>query len=294
MPARTCIALLLLSTAVVIADAPEEPVVPTTPDDIAPPTESELERIRLSLPNGLDVKSSRSDLWTELLDQAVDAVRLRERLAQSRADIAMLQKELDELRQFILDHEEFGTDYEKYREVRAVAEREARRRMVEQRRRQMDEQRAQQLKDRNARQQKRDEAEQDQRFAEAGFQPIGLDVFLGRSSFFYAPRDATQPTVIYTPGRYGTRYVNPGDSDEIDYTSMTISGSVLNGTGDIRNVGIAITFFDEYDNQIGAEIIQIENARPNVPYPFTAKIEMALNRPFASHSSYVLYSDPLP
>mgnify|MGYP001999636056 CR=1 FL=1 len=41
----------------------------------------------------------------------------------------------------------------------------------------------------------------------------------------------------------------------------------------------------------GAEIVEIQNARPNVPYPFTKKIDMALNRPFASHSTYVLYAD---
>ena len=297
MPAPTCIVMLLLT----IASAPAETMDPGTPpanpviaEPAAPPTEGELERARLSLPEGMGVKSSRSDLWSELIDQAVDSTRLREQLARSRAEIAMLQKELDELRQFILDHEEFGTDYENYRGVREIAEQESRRRMVEQRRKQLDEQRAQQKKDRTAQQQKRNEQKQDQRFAEAGFQPIGLDVFIGRSSFFYAPRDASQPTVIYTPGRFGTRYVNPGNSDEIDYTSMTISGSILNGANDIRNIGVAITFFDEYENQIGAEIVQIENARPDIPYPFTAKIEMALNRPFATHASYVLYADPLP
>ena len=57
------------------------------------------------------------------------------------------------------------------------------------------------------------------------------------------------------------------------------------------SLGVAFTFFDENGNQVGAHIQEIRNARPNVPYPFTRKIDMALNRPFASHSTYVLYAD---
>ena len=59
----------------------------------------------------------------------------------------------------------------------------------------------------------------------------------------------------------------------------------------MRNLGIAVTFFDENGNQVGGEIIKINNARPDVPYPFTSTIEMALNRPFESSSVYVLYAD---
>jgi hypothetical protein len=35
------------------------------------------------------------------------------------------------------------------------------------------------------------------------------------------------------------------------------------------------------------------SARPDVPYPFTSKIDMALNRAFDSSSIYVLYADPV-
>ena len=72
---------------------------------------------------------------------------------------------------------------------------------------------------------------------------------------------------------------------------MTISGSVLNAADEVRNVGVAITFFDENGNQVGSETIQINNARPNVPYPFTSTLTMALNRPFSSSTTYVLYAD---
>ena len=74
---------------------------------------------------------------------------------------------------------------------------------------------------------------------------------------------------------------------------MTISGSVLNAGNAPRDIGIAITFFDENGNQVGSEIVQINNARPNVPYPFTSKVDMALNRAFSTSSTYVLYADPV-
>ena len=43
---------------------------------------------------------------------------------------------------------------------------------------------------------------------------------------------------------------------------------------------------------MGGEIVQVNNARPDVPYPFTATLEMALDRPFSSSSTNVLYADP--
>ena len=45
--------------------------------------------------------------------------------------------------------------------------------------------------------------------------------------------------------------------------------------------------------QVGGEIVRINNARPDVPYPFTATLDMALNGPFDSSSTYVLYADPI-
>ena len=79
----------------------------------------------------------------------------------------------------------------------------------------------------------------------------------------------------------------------IDFTEMTISGSVLNASQEVRNIGVAVAFFDENGSQVGGEIIQINNARPDVPYPFTSAIAMALNRAFTSASTYVLYADPV-
>ena len=37
--------------------------------------------------------------------------------------------------------------------------------------------------------------------------------------------------------------------------------------------------------------IQINNARPTAPDPLTSTLTMALNRPFSSSTTYVLYAD---
>jgi hypothetical protein len=73
---------------------------------------------------------------------------------------------------------------------------------------------------------------------------------------------------------------------------MTISGSVLNAGEIARDLAVAVTFFNESGAQVGGEIIQVNAARPGVPYPFTATVTMALDRPFWSASTYVLYADP--
>ena len=91
----------------------------------------------------------------------------------------------------------------------------------------------------------------------------------------------------------GVSIINPQAGATIDFSRLTISGSVLNASDEPRHVGVAITFFDEYGNQVGSEIVQINNARPDVPYPFTSKLEMALDRPFSSSSTYVLYADAI-
>jgi hypothetical protein len=67
----------------------------------------------------------------------------------------------------------------------------------------------------------------------------------------------------------------------------------MSAAEDVRNIGIALVFFDAAGNQVGHETVQVENARPEVPYPFTSTIGMASDRPFASSSQYVLYSDPV-
>ena len=252
-----------------------------------------LERLRLELPNELNEDSLRSDLWSALVQKAVAAAKLREELATTKSELANLRRELDELRQFILDHETFGTNYEEYKHVQSITEDEAKRRAVRERRDRLDSDRAnrKELYELKKAQEEaeRQQVEQKAQYAKAGFTDIGLDVYHGRSAYFYAPRDTTQAPVSYQPSP-----VDTAASSEVDYSQMTISGSVLNAAPNIRDIGVAFTFFDEHGNQVGAEIVQLKNARPNVPYPFTAKLQMALNRPFASSSSYVLYADEVP
>jgi hypothetical protein len=227
-----------------------------------------------------------------LLDEIA---QLREELANSRLEAGAAQRERDELRQFIADHREFGAAFEQYRAVKAEAERQARREQMEESRQRQAQQRAE--RDARAREARALRAERDAarqriaRYERAGFSPVGLDVFTGRSAFYYGTRDQLRNDLQFDPliGFYNGLEV----STVVDYSRMTISGSVLNAGAETRNIGIAVAFFDESGNQVGAETVQISNARPDVPYPFTSEIRMALNRPFTSSTIYTLFADPI-
>ena len=221
---------------------------------------------------------------------------MRQSLAQANLEAETYRRQFEEMEQFILDHHEYGQDFQQYQSVKAVAEREARRREADENRRQREIEKA----DRQARQaaaraeyeQRKTEMDRQNRYRKTGFTTLGLDVFSGKMAYFYRTKDVSRSRVDYEPGlgNYMRLYPN---SQEIDFSSMTISGSVLNGAEVVRNVGVAITFFDNNGNQVGHEIVHIKNARPDVPYPFTSTIEMALNRAFESSSVYVLYADPV-
>jgi hypothetical protein len=286
---------LCLFLATLAMGGPPEMDGPAGKAAAEPTGSSQEERTLLHIDPDINENSSRADLWNELVKTAIAASELRQELSRARMKTMQIERELDALRQFILDHEEFGPDYEEYEKIRSIAEREARLRSARERRAKLDTQRKLRLSEverrRDLQEAVRLEEEQDKHYAQAGFGPIGLDIYLGRSSYFYAPMDVSQSQVIYNPSIPSTG--NTSTETEINYSEMTISGSFLNASAETRNVGIAITFFDEHGNQVGAEIIQVENARSNVPYPFTSKIKMALNRPFSTHSSYVLYADPV-
>lgn len=230
----------------------------------------------------------------EDLRHTVDA--LRAALAESKLETAVTQRDLDELRQFIEDRHEFGRDFEQYRGLKADRQRDEQERRLaaarEQRETRQAERTAKQREFQERRTQRDAEAERVQGFHEAGFSSLGFDVFMGNAAFNYQSTDGGvgvrskwDPFV----GRFLRAYPFP---DRIDFSSMTISGSVLNAAAEARDIGIAVTFFDEAGSQVGAEIVQVNNARPQVPYPFTATIAMALDRPFATASTYVLYADP--
>lgn len=224
-------------------------------------------------------------------------VALRKELAQAKLERNKAQRELDELRQFISDNKQFGQDFTQYKAVKDITEREVKQRQQDEARRQRDDeqnQRAQQRRVARAdRDQKNAEKNRLNDYRRAGFSPVGLDVFVGKMAFYYGSKDSNTYDVQYYPyiRRYYYGYGRNNRGNQLDFSSMTISGSVINAADVTRNLGIAITFFDEDGNQVGSETVQINNARPNVPYPFTSKLAMALNREFDSSTTYVLYAD---
>lgn len=219
---------------------------------------------------------------------------MRQELAQAKLEAETYRKQVEEMEQFILDHHEYGQDFQQYKAVRDIAEREARRKEAEENRRlrelEKSQRQAQRAAARTEYEQRKAEMERQSRYRKTGFTSLGLDVYSGKMAYFYRTKDVSRSRVDYEPGigNYMRLYPN---SQEIDFSSMTISGSVLNGADVVRNIGVAITFFDNNGNQVGHEIVHIKNARPDVPYPFTSTIEMALNRAFESSSVYVLYAD---
>jgi hypothetical protein len=231
------------------------------------------------------------------LYDALDSQRLA--LAEVKLEAAEARREHQELQQFIRDNETLGRDFQQYRAVKAVAEREARLRRAEVARQQRESETARRAArvqaTRAERERKQSEFNRLRRYREAGLSPLGFDVYLGNMSFNYDAVDGGVPARIdwnFRLGHYVRVYPHAGGR-AIDYSSMTISGSVLNASEDVRNIGVAVAFFDENGSQVGGEIIQVNNARPDVPYPFTATIAMALNRAFSSASTYVLYADPV-
>jgi hypothetical protein len=234
-------------------------------------------------------------IFDELAMLREQVTQLRSQLASQTLRADSCQREVEELRQYIADHQQFGDDFSKYQAVKAEAEKEARRKELEAAKQQREQERAERAaKMQAARAQKAQQNAANskiQKYRRMGFSPLGLDVFVSKMAFSYESKDGQQQTRIDYDPLIGT-YLRPiRTAPDTDYSKMTISGSVLNASDEIRNLGVAVTFFDDNGNQVGHEIVQINNARPDVPYPFTSKIEMALNRQFDSSSTYVLYAD---
>lgn len=241
--------------------------------------------------------SSMQQQVKQLLDefnrQQIEIEVLRAELAEAQMNASRATRDLADLQKFIEDYQQLGEAYEEYQGVRDIAERETRAREAAKARKRYDEikaQRRQRYEEaRAASNQRRAEQSRLDRYRKSGFSPLGLDVYASRISFFYSTKDATKTRIDYQSG-FG-HYLRLYPAYDIDYSKMTVSGSILNASADMRNIGVAITFFDENGNQVGHEIIQVNNARPDVPYPFTSNIDMALNRAFDSSSTYVLFAD---
>ena len=279
------------------ASAQEDPGPPPPPEvaeDEAEPSQPDPEPAADTRPQDpLRILLAEIDRLHDVLDAK------RRELAEMQLEVLETRRELQELRRFIRDNETLDRDFEQYHAVKAVAERDARRRQaVEAREHRVIEKadRAAQMQAaRAAREKSQAEFNHLKRYREAGFSPLGFDVYLADISFNYSATDGGAPARIDWDFRLGhyVRLYPYAAGREIDFTAMTLSGSVLNASEEVRNIGVAVAFFDENGSQVGGEIIQINNARPDVPYPFTATIAMALNRAFTSASTYVLYADPV-
>ena len=269
---------------------------PSNPRDAVSSTEQDgrrTEAMKRLRDAGLGERTDSAVLWRKLLDQTIELMTVNRELAKSNLALAGMQNELDDLRQFIMDHDTYGSDFSAYTKVVEETRRQARAAAIRDRRAREEAKRRKQQDARKKLDESKRKADLEDLYDEKGFAPIGQDVYTSRSAFFYAPYEGEDgKTIQYRPTRFGgIKAVSVPENREVDYSSMTISGSVLNGTDLVRNIGVAFTFFDENGNQVGAEIVEIQNARPNVPYPYTRTIDMALNRPFSSHSTYVLYAD---
>lgn len=234
-------------------------------------------------------------LERDVADLQVVVQTLREELAKAHLARIEAEEAAAELRQFIDDHHEFGQDFERYQQLRAEKERQTRQLELDERRREYETRKAEREARRAvvmaARKAQKAEADRLTHYRDLGFNPIGLDVFNGKNAYSYPATDTTTGRIDYAYG-FGN-YLRLYPSIGTDYSKMTISGSILNGAEEIRNIGVAFTFFDDEGNQVGQETVQVANARPDVPYPFTSTLDMALDRPFASSSIYVLYADPV-
>jgi len=243
-------------------------------------------------PKPVDPLQAIFDELAMLRDQVT---QLRSQLASQTLKADSCQREVEELRQYIADHAALGDDFSKYQAVKAEAEKEAKRKELDAAKQQREQEKAERTARRQAAMAQKAEQNAETtkigKYRRMGFSPLGLDVFVSKMAFFYQSKDSEQQTRIDYDPLIGT-YLRPIQAAPgTDYSKMTISGSVLNASDEIRNLGVAVTFFDANGNQVGHEIVQVNNARPDVPYPFTSKIEMALNRQFDSSSTYVLYAD---
>ncbi|MEE8155439.1 MAG: FxLYD domain-containing protein [Phycisphaerales bacterium] len=283
------VTLLLLVGVLTVKVSGQQP--PTPPGNTSPTTSPQADATTEQEPEADPLQL----LLDEIQQLHTEILTLRRQVAQAQMASSQAQRELAELRQFIDDRHEFGQDFQQYQAVKAIAEREARERRQEVVRDQREAQQAERQTRRQAARAERAQREAQARrladYRRAGFTPLGLDVYVGKMAYYYRSRNTTFYDIEYDPFLSGY-FVDPEyRRARPDFSSMTISGSVLNASDEVRNFGVAITFFDENGNQVGSETIQINNARPNVPYPFTSTLTMALNRPFSSSTTYVLYAD---
>jgi len=242
-------------------------------------------------------------LRAEITQLREEIQSLREALAQAQLTASSAARERDEIRQFLDEHEQLGERYEQYRAVVAVAERTARQQRAEEQRAKQEAQqaeaRARMEHARALRDAQNAERDRMRRYERAGFYHVGQDVFVSAMAYMYKKEQVPDRTYRYFPrirfdgSFFFTRSWYIDFDEEIDFSEMTISGSVVNASDVPRRMAVALTFFDRHGRQVGGETIEIDDARKDAPYPFTRTLNMALDGPFHSYRIVVLYADPI-
>jgi hypothetical protein len=228
---------------------------------------------------------------------------LREALARSELIGSQVTRELDELRRFMADHDRLGDDFEQYQAVLDIKEREMRQARAEAYRERQAEEQAERRQRMEQARAVRDAQQEDRhrlrRYESEGFYHVGQNVFASEMAYQYTKENVPDRTYRFFPRIrfdgtfFFTRSWYIDYDEEIDWSEMTISGSVLSGAEEPTNIGISITFYDRYGRQVGGDTIEVEGARKDAPYPFTRTLKMAADRPFYSYRINVLHADPM-
>lgn len=249
------------------------------------------------------------------INELVDRVRILEaQLGVLRAENAQLQLKLGqsesslaELQEFIRDHDTYGAAYEEYSFFRAQREREQRARAAAEAKARREAEREQQrLRAEEARERYRREqlarrgapvdpndpqAEAARRhdiLRRAGYTQVGESVYVSEMGTSYRTESDREVRYSYL---LGTWYVD--ENEIVDFTDLTISGTVIHSASEAHDVAIAVAFYNKDGGQIGETVVRVEGARGGVPYPFTSRLDMAATGPFDTYASWVLYFDPV-
>ncbi len=249
---------------------------------------------------GLSDGTASNELWDAAVNSTMEAIETRHRLQALESATIALQLQIEELQRFVEDHARYGDDFASYRaimdETKKLTDAQiALKRKTEKIDRDRKREEARKKREEAASARKKVKSS-NQRLEKLGFAAIGQDVYLSKSAYVYASRTVPDQRVYYQPGPNGEmqQMTSSENREEMDYSKMTISGSLLNAAKITRNIGVAFVFRDEHGNQIGQETVVIENARADVPYPFTGELIMASSQPFSSMTSWVLFADTAP
>ena len=146
-----------------------------------------LEALKRLQEDGLGERTDSTVLWRALLDRTTALMESNRELAKSNLALAGLEDELDDLRQFIVDHDTYGQDFTAYTKVVEETRRQARASVVRERRAREEAKRQKQQEARRKLDESRKKSNLEKIYDEKGFASIGQDVYTSRSAFFYAP-----------------------------------------------------------------------------------------------------------